>query len=150
MSWHDKFVIWNRYLPKTPFYSHNDYVKSVNLFLNQSLFPGFLMALEIRFPFEKYSIFFRVYDPRAVTAFIGDPIEPKSTKPSNEVEFSEDDKLKVQELRDWWKQKAKTVPGTVDSNGFSQELTQDLSKLTVDTQHFNFVCKVVKVAGKGG
>ena len=91
-----------------------------------------------------------MYDPRAVTAFIGDPIEPKSTKPSNEVEFSEDDKLKVQELRDWWKQKAKTVPGTVDSNGFSQELTQDLSKLTVDTHHFNFVCKVVKVAGKGG
>ena len=90
-----------------------------------------------------------MYDPRAVTAFIGDPIEPKSTKPSNEVEFSEDDKLKVQELRDWWKQKAKTVPGTVDSNGFSQELTQDLSKLTVDTHHFNFVCKVVKVAGKG-
>ena len=91
-----------------------------------------------------------MYDPRAVTAFIGDPIEPKSTKPSNEVEFSEDDKLKVQELRDWWKQKAKTVPGTVDSNGFSQELTQDLSKLTVDTHHFNFVCKVVKVAGKDG
>ena len=104
----------------------------------------------MRFPFKKYlNFFFRVYDPRAVTAFIGDPIEPKSTKPSNEVEFSEDDKLKVQELRDWWKQKAKTVPGTVDSNGFSQELTQDLSKLTVDTQNFNFVCKVVKVAGKG-
>ena len=97
---------------------------------------------------RKYLNFFRVYDPRAVTAFIGDPIEPKSTKPSNEVEFSEDDKLKVQELRDWWKEKAKSVPGTVDSNGFSQELTQDLSKLTVDTHHFNFVCKVVKVAGK--
>ena len=45
---------------------------------------------------------FRVFDARAVTVFLGkdgDPIEPSSTKPTNQIEFSDDDKNRVQNLR---------------------------------------------------
>ena len=41
------------------------------------------------------------------------------------------------------------MPRTVDSNGFSQEMTQDLSKLTSETRVFNFICKVIQILDGG-
>lgn len=73
---------------------------------------------------EEYqgAVTFRVLDPRAVTVIEGkldDPIIPKCTKNTENLNFSETDCQKVKELRQWWAEesKKKCIP---DTNGLSQ------------------------------
>ena len=90
-----------------------------------------VMVLSISIYFNIFFIF-RVFHPNSVTVFtgeIGDPMEPKCTKPPNEVEFTEEDKTKVEELRKWWKQKAGTISGPTGKGSYIRDLTVRYSQI---------------------
>ena len=84
-----------------------------------------VMVLSIGIYFNVFYIF-RVFHPNSVAVFtgeIGDPMEPKCTKPPNEIEFSEEDKTKVEDLRKWWKQKSGTITGPTGKGSSISEFT---------------------------
>ncbi len=113
-------------------------------------FPPILLHSVLRIhhlsaSFYQQELTFRVFDPRAVTVFAGkegDPVQPLSTKPESELEFSQEDDAKVKEIRSWWSL-AGRKRSAIDSNGMSQEMTQKLSD--IKPGQFNLICKVLKV-----
>lgn len=135
-------------------YGYSNYQFSI-LGHNPDEFPPIELHSIMRIHHCKTELFngeptFRVFEPNAVTVFKGaanDPIVPISTKKDGNVEVTASDVARIKEIRSWWSLEARKRAG-VDPEGFSQQLTQDFSKLNKETV-FDLTCKVLHVVSGG-
>lgn len=93
------------------------------------------------------NITFRVFDARSVTVFKGgvnDPIVPES-KQVKPMEFTDDERLRVVQLRKWWREESRRVAsGAKDSQGMTQDMIEESSTIQPNLP-FDIFCQVVKV-----
>ena len=90
-------------------------------------------------------ITFRVFDARSVTVFQGgidDPIVPESTQ-MKPMEFTEDERQRVIQLRKWWREEARRTKAR-DSQGITQDMNEDASTIQPDLP-FHINCQVLHV-----
>ena len=89
---------------------------------------------------------FRVFDARSVTVFHGgvnEPIVPES-KQIKPMEFTDDERLRVIELRKWWREEGRGTSGAKDSQGMTQDMIEESSTILPNLP-FDFYCQIVKI-----